>query len=120
MPPPMMSRMRLPERIMSAKYPILVRLQRRLDVGMDEIFALEKQRQIPCFCQSIGKAVAEIQFGGMARTSAKFQTRRYCGVQLLLSKRNQCDERVGNQPLQKGHSFRRRDARENESAFKIG
>jgi len=36
------------------------RLQCRLDIGMDEIITLEKQRQLAGLGQSVGKAVAEV------------------------------------------------------------
>lgn len=40
-------------------------LERGDDVGLREVVPLEKQRNAPALCEGIGKAVAEIQRGGM-------------------------------------------------------
>ena len=42
------------------------RLQRRLNIRMDEIVALEQQREVPGLGQGVGKAVAEIEFRRMS------------------------------------------------------
>src|SRR5690606_36812646 len=78
MPPPMIRRMRLPERVMPS--PRSHRRERRDDVGMDEIVALEKQRQVAAFRQRVGEAIAEVQIGGVPTAATETDIRRDGGI----------------------------------------
>src|SRR5689334_6371626 len=67
MPPPMMRRIRFPERVIAAARSS--RLQRRLDVGMDEIVALEKERKLASLGESVRETVPHVEIGRMARAA---------------------------------------------------
>jgi hypothetical protein len=53
------------------------RPERRHDVGMDEIVALEKQRQVPRLGKRIGETITQVEIRRVSRASAKAHMGRY-------------------------------------------